>query len=70
MLGHRGLAELEVSHELADRALGRAEKLEDAPSIGLNQDFKDGHGSNITHVVYNCQAMIAPSMRRLGSARA
>ena len=43
VLGDRGLAQLELANELADRALSGAQQIEDPAAVRLREDVEHGH---------------------------
>ena len=60
VLGDRGLADLELSNQVANRPFAIAKKLEDAATIWLGEDLEDrNHPLNIADWLYSCQAMIS-----------
>ena len=56
VLGNRGLAHPQGDDELADRALGLPQEIEDSSPVGLREDLERlTHGLSITKEIYNCQ---------------
>ena len=52
MLGHAGLAELELRDEFADGALAAAQQVEDLAAVWLGERGVGGHRAHITNWLY------------------